>query len=160
MTIDEITKMYEANLNAKPNVKTNDMRKKITTMSDVELDQFILARLGFDGSYGEDGRTNHLRFDMSGMSKRFSWLKESREIIDLFIDCGIYDRVVFIHVDAYKGGMHMFYKWWEDNDYLYTDGETAVGVMDFTSMGTRDIIKRIIKFFCIENQNKSVRRLD
>lgn len=141
-------------------VKAFDMREKIKTMSDVELDQYILARLGFDGTYDEDGRTNHLRFDMSGMCERFSWLKESREIINLFIDCGIYDRVVFIHVDAYKGGVHLFYKWWDDNDYLYTDGETSVGVMDLTNMGTRDIIKRIIKFFCIENKDKSQRRLN
>jgi hypothetical protein len=136
-----------------------NMREKIKTMSDAELEQFILARLGFDGTYDEDGRSNHLRFDMSGMSERFIWLKESRQMMDLFIDCGIYDRVVFIHVDAYKGGIHMFYKWWEDDDYFHTDGESTVQVMDLTNMGTREILKTIIQFFCIDNQDKKQRRL-
>lgn len=136
-----------------------DMREKIKTMSDIELDQFILARLGFDGTYDENGRPNHLRFDMSGMCERFNWLKESREIMDLFIDCGIYDRVVFIHVNAYKGRMHVFYKWWEDNDYLYSNKKTTVQVLDLTDYGTREIVKRLLTFFCIDNQDKKERRL-
>lgn len=139
--------------------KRFDMREKIKTMSDIELDQFILARLGFDGTYDENGRKNHLRFDMSGMCKRFSWLKESREIMDLFIDCGIYDRVNFIHVDAYKGGMHVFYKWWGDDDYHYANGKTTARVLDLSDWGTREIVKRLLTFFCLENQDKNQRRL-
>jgi hypothetical protein len=137
------------------------MREKIKTMSDVELDQFILARLGFDGTYDEHGRSNHLRFEMSGISDpSFKWIKENRDIWDLFIDCGIYDRICVFYMDAYKGGIRLFYKWFDDDDYLYINGEVKAQVIDFTSMGTREIIKDTLKFFCVENQDKGVRRLN
>ncbi len=145
--------------NAKP--KPFSMREKIKTMSDTELGQFILARLGFDGTYDEDGRKNHLRFDMTGISDpKFIWIKENKDIWDLFIDCGLYDRVCLFYMDTYKGGVHLFYKWFEDNDYFYNDGESTVQVMDLTNKGTREMIWHCLKFFCQDNQDKQVRRLN
>jgi hypothetical protein len=153
---------YIENLNKTFNMdKIITMREKIKTMSDAELDQFILARLKFDGTYNEHGQSNHLRFEMSGISDpSFKWIKDNRDIWDLFIDCGIYDRVCLFHMDAYKGGVCLFYKWFGDDDYLYTDGEVTAQVIDFTSSGTRKIIKDVLKFFCVENQDKPIRRLD
>ena len=138
------------------------MREKIKTMSDQELDAFILERLGFDGTV-VDGTKIHLRFDMTGISDpNFKWIKENKDIWDLFIDCGLYDRVCLFYMDTYKGNVHLFYKWFEDNDYLYKNGETHIGVIDFTNNGTREIIKRTLKFFCVDNQilELDVRRID
>jgi hypothetical protein len=143
------------------------MREKILTMSEEELDDFILERLGYTGEVDEDGRTEHLRFDMSGISDpKFEWLIENRKIWDLFIDCGIYDRVSVFHMEFYKGNAHLYYKWFQDNfeissdDMPLYDAESIVGVIDFTGLGTREIIKTGLKFFCIENQRKEVRRLN
>jgi hypothetical protein len=160
-TKEEILKIYNDTVIFNKNNKTNDMRKKILTLSEDEMDQFILARLKYVGTFDEDGRTNHLRFDMSGISDpNFKWIKENKDIWDLFIDCGLYDRVCLFYMDTYKGNVHLFYKWFEDDDYLFRDCDATMGVLDFTNMGTRDMIKRALKFFCIENQDKKVRRLN
>ena len=138
------------------------MREKIKTMSDQELDEFILGRLGFDGTV-VDGTKIHLRFDMSGISDpNFKWIKENKDIWDLFIDCGLYDRVCLFYMDTYKGNVHLFYKWFEDNDYLYKNGETHIVVIDFTNDGTREIIKRTLQFFCVDTRvlEMDVRRID
>lgn len=136
------------------------MRDKIKTMNDQELDTFILERLGFDGEV-VDGVKTHLRFEMSGISDpKFEWIKENREIWDLFIDCGIYDRVCLFYMETYKGGVHLFYKWFDDDDYTYETGVTNVNVVDFTTAGTRGIIKNVLRLLCIDNQEKSVRRLN
>lgn len=136
------------------------MRDKIKTMNDQELDAFILERLKFDGSV-VDGVKIHLRFDMSGISDpKFEWIKENKDIWDLFIDCGIYDRICLFYMDTYKGNVHLFYRWFEDNDYLFKNGTTNVNVIDYTTNSTREIIKSTLKFFCVDNQDKDMRRIN
>jgi len=136
------------------------MRDKIKTMNDQELDAFILERLKFDGSV-VDGVKIHLRFDMSGISDpKFEWIKENKDIWDLFIDCGIYDRICLFYMDTYKGNVHLFYRWFEDNDYLFKNGTTNVNVIDYTTNSTREIIKSTLKLFCIDNQDKDMRRIN
>jgi hypothetical protein len=158
-TISDIISEFKSNENK---VTKITMREKIKTMSEVELDQFILARLKFDGTYDEDGRPNHLRFDMSGYyGQDFSTFIENREIWDLFIDCGIYDRVSLFHFDTYKGCVTLAYKWFHDDTEFYnTTGITEINVIEFNGSGTREIIKYVLKFFCIDNQDKWERRLD
>ncbi|MDI3349433.1 hypothetical protein DCBHLPFO_00691 [Mycoplasmopsis arginini] len=63
-------------------------------------------------------------------------------------------------METYKGGVHLFYKWFDDDDYTYETGVTNVNVVDFTTAGTRDIIKNVLRLLCIDNQEKSVRRLN
>lgn len=137
------------------------MRERVKTMSDIELDQYILGKLGYKGEYNEEyGQSIHLRFDRTGISDPdFKFIKENKDIWDLFIECGIYDRLCLFYMDVYKGGLHIFYKWFEDNDYLYQNTQATVNVMTFDT-GTREIIKDVIKFFCIDNQDKAIRRMN
>lgn len=153
-----LLELYEKNENTTEKI---NMREKIKTMSDEELDQFILARLKFNGTYDENGRPIHLRFDMSGYyGENFESFIENREIWDLFIDCGIYDKLCLFHFDTYKGCVTLAYKWFDDHDFFNTDGQATINVIDFSSWGTRSIIKSVLKLFCIEDKDHYDRRLD
>lgn len=68
----------------KTEVKMSD---KISQMSDIELDSFIRERL-------VDGESEK-RFDMSGYGEHNQCHMHNTEILNLFADCGIYDRMTF-----------------------------------------------------------------
>lgn len=143
--------------------KTLTMQEKVRSMDGPQLDAFILERLQFpkDHVYTQhddehpEGRSKHLRFDMSGFGDNCSCAIHNNRIIQLFADCGIYNKMTFMHLDCYKGNVTLHYLWWKDSqDSQLTRSK------DYTSYGTRAIIKSLLINLCVnENANQLERRL-
>lgn len=84
------------------------MREKLLTMTDDEIRIFIREKL-------EPG---HIRFDMSGYGNGFksnTCYFENFEILKRFHDCGIWDFVSYLYLDAYKGTMTLYFQFWENS---------------------------------------------
>jgi hypothetical protein len=130
------------------------MREKLLQMNDKELDLFILNRLLSDNLTEDEireGRLNHRRFDMSGYGEDNSCQIHNTAILNLFRDCGIYDHVTFLYLDAYKGTITIYYQWWNENKFEEEE---------YGGLGTREIITDILKRFYINSTQRSVRRME
>lgn len=118
------------------------MREKLLTMTDDEIRIFIRERL-------EPG---HIRFDMSGYGDGFksnTCYFENLEILKRFHDCGIWDFVTYLYLDAYKGTLTLYWRYWLNS----TDDEDNYE-KDFTAEKSVDIILSIIKNLSIIPRNK------
>ena len=137
------------------------MREEIKKMNDVILKDFIRNRLKLSsheiGSFKLPVVENvlhtdpiiHKRFDMSGLGKNNSCQVYNTNILNLFADCGIYDYVNYLYLDAYKGTITLYYKFW---------GEKESGEDELGGYGTVDILKYILEKFCLKTLDKKERR--
>jgi hypothetical protein len=130
-----------------------NISEHIKKMSDVELDFFVRERLKFPrheltADTDSNGRLIHKRFDMSGYGDCGSCQIHNTSIINLFSDCGIYDKIKFFYLDSYKGDMDLIYQGWDNDEVLR---------VNFSGFGTVEIIKEILKILVI-NCNFKTRR--
>ena len=138
------------------------MREKLLIMSDNEIRDFVRERLQFKTkNIGCHLRhvdivnfleTEHLRFDMSGYGVDNSCYFQNMKILKKFRDCGIWDYCRFLYLDAYKGSMTLYFRWWRDND---NHSNTGVNInKDYTCWGTVEIIRDIItRFYIVPAKN-------
>ena len=124
------------------------MREKLLTMSEDELRSFVKERLTVEFQKKVDDHIRHcdiskehLRFDMSGYGIGDNdCYFHNLEIVKLFADCGIWDHVAFLYLDAYKGTMKLYWKWWcgdeddHDTDDQYSGESTTNIIMDIITM--------------------------
>ena len=106
----------------------------IKKMNDEELESLIRERLKLN---------KHQRFDMSGYGENGSCHINNTEILNLFSDLGIYNRVKFLNLDAYKGMMTLYYAGWNDDEFRCDE-------KDLSGYGTVEIIKEILKLTVID----------
>lgn len=112
-----------------------DIRK----MDSEELSDFIYSRLQFNPHQLQEMHNAnvepHRRFDMSGYGRDGSCVLHNQAILNLFADCGIYDHVDYLFVDAYKGGITVYYA-------LFSTGAPLQENM--MGLGTTGIIRWIL----------------
>ena len=96
----------------------------------------------------------HLRFDMSGYGvEEYGSYMRNLDILKLFADFGIWDYVAYVYLDAYKGIMTLYWKWWnapngvEDGNFSTED--------EFSGYTTTEIIYEIIKKLSIEPRKEN-----
>ncbi len=138
-------------------VDNRPMRVKLLDMTTEEIKEFIRERLAFDKSLLKHFRTidayqvkaiEHYRFDMSGYGDGDNdCYFENLEILKKFADCGIWDYVAYLYLDAYKGTMTLYWGWWENSTpkntkKMYLAFNTTEDT--YSGMGTVDIIHDII----------------
>lgn len=136
-------------------ITTRDLIKK---MNDAELELFIRNRLKYDNHQLAELRlenmdersAQHRRFDMSGSGQDNSCYIHNFNILNLFRDCGIYDKVRYLYLDAYKGHMTLYYRWFNEEE-----GRE----IEFGGWRTVGIITEILKTFSIDCK-KPNRRMD
>jgi len=102
-------------------------REFIMKASEDEIKDFIRERLSRElnrklGSHLRNKdvkellKSEHLRFDMSGYGAGDNdCYFNNFEILKLFSDCGIWDFVSYLYLDAYKGTMTLYWGWWENS---------------------------------------------
>lgn len=129
-------------------------KHSLLKMTAAELDAFIRSRLAFTPhelqqihyTPASGLKFPHKRFDMSGSGDMVgSCFRHNSDILHLFADCGIYNQITFFYLDAYKGTMTLYYQGWDD---------TETHVEDFPSLGTVEIIKRILHYLVIANPSQ------
>lgn len=121
------------------------LSEKIEKMNDQELESFVRERLKFNRHELEGLKIAgepHRRFDMSGYGENGSCHIYNTSILNLFSDCGIYDRMKFLYLDAYKGSMTLHYAMWEEDEF-HCDKE------EYSGLGTVDIIIEILNLTVI-----------
>jgi hypothetical protein len=131
-------------------------RLYLQTLDEESLEMFIRGRLQYSATdvpkphEERPGKTPHKRFDMSGYGENNACHIYNTNILNLFADCGIYDCIRYLYLDAYKGSMTLYYSFW--------DGKDAGKSEDFAGMGTVEIITWILQNFSI-NCTKEKRRM-
>lgn len=134
-------------------------RDLIKNMSPSELETFVRKRLQYDqhqrSEFRPDENPNpkiqHRRFDMSGYGDdNNSCYIHNFNILNLFRDCGIYDSVSYLYLDAYKGTVTVYYKWFNGNDNHEKD---------YAGSGTVEIIISLLQALSI-NCKKPKRRMN
>lgn len=139
-----------------PKMTTRDI---IKNMSSVELELFIRKRLQYDQHQrsefrpdeNQSSKNQHRRFDMSGYGDdNNSCYIHNFNILNLFRDCGVYDSVSYLYLDAYKGTVTVYYKWFNGDENHQKD---------FAGCGTVEIISILLQALSI-NCNKPKRRMN
>lgn len=127
-----------------------EMKEKLSKMNKSEVMSFIREVLKYDRltlrHHEGDISKEHKRFEMSGYnSGRASCVSVyNQSIINEFAYLGIYDYFVFLSIDFYKGFGVLYYRLWSDG--IATANENIMArTMDFSGMGTTDIIYEILK---------------
>lgn len=126
------------------NIISQDIKK----MNDEQLQSFVRKRLEYNGHQLDELRglvfhneNPHRRFDMSGYGDgKGSCVRHNTDILNLFSDCGIYNQIQYLFLDAYKGSMTLYYKGWEQNKSLECD---------LAGGGTVEVIMQILKLTVI-----------
>ena len=135
-------------------VTKEKLSDKIEGMNKQELESFVRERLKFDrheleGLNIDGDKEPHRRFDMSGYGENGSCHIYNTKILNLFADCGIYDRMKFLYLDAYKGGMTLHYATWDEDEFRCDKEEYA-------GLGTVEIIIEILNltFICTSKKRR------
>ena len=117
-----------------------DVSKSVSKMTDEQLEEFVRGRLAYGRHALSETRSEekpHKRFDMSGYGDRCgSCQLHNTAILNLFADCGIYNKILVIYLVAYKGTMVLYYTPW---------GEAELHSVEYGGWGTVDILCDIIK---------------
>lgn len=139
-----------------------ETRELIMRMSDDQLEEYVRDHLKFllhqkykgltDHLRHIDGLSDeHLRLDMSGYGtdEDNSCYFRNLNILKGFRNFGIWDFVSYLYLDAYKGTVTLYWKWW-NNPELDVDNYE----LEFTGDTTTEIITEIIKKLSIEPRRK------
>lgn len=131
-----------------------ETRKLLLQMPDNDIEDYIRERLisELKKRIGEHVKyadfREHIRFDMSGYGIGDNdCYFNNLDILKLFTDCGIWDYVTYLYLDAYKGDMILYWRWWLNSSYDQTSYTSGTELQAKT---TTEIIVWIIKTLFLE----------
>lgn len=122
------------------------MREQIKLMDDFQLETFIRSRLDYSD---DESFVEKRRFEFSGYGENNSCFLHNTDIINLFRDCGIYDYLTYLVIDAYKGFITLYYRWWN---------EEKTQTLEMDNIGTVEIIKEMLYLLYINVKDRPLRR--